>query len=411
MKNSNPYKPGMAVTPPALVGRDQWLADFRISIEMARRREPPKAAMVLLGVRGVGKTVLLEQFILAARAADFAALRLVVDPDPDRSLAVQLAEDMPRLIDQLHDKSRKVRARRGELTGAKPFIKAGPLSGEVSAAPVVNHPANLAAVVRHLNEHALHTDRSVAIMVDELQDATLSDLRAFARVIDLTAAENMPIVLVGAGLPALQMRAPKVGPTSFTERADWSEVPFLTPAQTREAIDAPAQSNGARFEPAALDTLVTETRGYPYLIQVLGSHAWECSGDQTVITLDHARTAIAKAQAQLDKGLYGLRWNKCTPRERTVLTAMAVLERDTGSPIVQLADIARLLMVPANKLSTQRDSLIRKELVEPVNRGQLQFTLPGMAESIIRTTSISTAQQLAKPTARVDKPLPKQLRP
>ena len=111
-----------------------------------------------------------------------------------------------------------------------------------------------------------------------------------------------------------------------TERAGWTLVPFLTPFQTRTALDDPARDNGAAFDPAALDLLVKESGGYPYMVQLLGQAAWETSTDATTITHEHARAALDVVYHQLDAGIYGLRWEKCTPHERAVLTAIALLE-------------------------------------------------------------------------------------
>ena len=201
----------------------------------------------------------------------------------------------------------------------------------------------------------------------------------------------MPIVWVGAGLPSFRDRAPEAGATSFTERAEWSPLPFLTPSETTVAFETPARTAGRPYTDDALELLVGQSDGYPYLIQVLGRHAWDVSNGSATITVEHARTAITLANQQLDEGLYGLRWKKCAPRERAVLTAIAVLERDAGSSEVRISDIARLLNTTTTQLSPIRDRLIRKELIEPDQRGTLRLALPGMGASIIRTTNVATA--------------------
>jgi hypothetical protein len=204
----------------------------------------------------------------------------------------------------------------------------------------------------------------------------------------------MPIVIVGAGLPSLQLRAPEAGATSFTERADWSQIPFLTANQTRTALVEPARRFDAEFAPEALRLLVEEAGGYPYAVQVLGRNAWIAAGTAQTITAKHAVAAIEATRDQLDDGLYGLRWNKCTQREKAVLTALAVLGLESGSDDISIAETGTLLGATVQQLSTQRDALIRKELIEPSGRGVVRFTLPGLGASILRTTGVTSAAEL-----------------
>jgi hypothetical protein len=291
-------------------------------------------------------------------------------------------------------------------------ILIGVVSAEVSGGFTRDTPGSLDDIMRHLNGLADRTGGVIAIMVDELQDATPTDMRAFAHGIQEAAAERIPIVWVGAGLPVLQTRATEAGAKSFTERAEWSRLPFLTRSQTVTALENPARAAGVNIDAAALEVLVDATAGYPYMIQVLGRHAWETSGTATTITAEHATQAITVAHRQLDEGLYGLRWNKCTPREQAILTAMAIIERNTKSVKVPIGEIAKLVNATTTQLSPLRARLINKELIEPAGFGAVQFTLPGMGNSIIRTTNITTAKQLTKPPGRRPAtPAPKQLRP
>ena len=380
----NPFSPGPASAPPVLAGREAWFAEFAAQMERARRGMSG-TPRVLLGVRGVGKTVLLQQFVLDARKEGFAAVRLTIDPD--RSLIVQLAEEVPFLIDQLHEKRQPGRAAKASVKTAKASVNFGVFSAEAAGEMHRPAPTTLNGILRYLASEAVRTTRGVAIMVDELHDAPLTDLRAFGRAVQETSAEKMPIVWVGAGLPVLRERAPEAGATSFTERADWANVPFLTPSQTRTALEEPALRAGIRIEMAALDLMVDTASGYPYMVQMVGRHVWDTAGDTDVITLAHAKAGIVTAYDHLDRGLYGLRWAKCTPREQAILAAIAKVGQTTGRTEVPIGDVARMLNCTTRQLSSVRERLISKEAIESAGHGTVQFTLPGMGASILRTIS------------------------
>ncbi len=388
MRPDNPFSPGPANAPPVLAGREAWLGEFAAQVDRAKRGVSG-TPRILLGVRGVGKTVLLQQFVLAARREGFAAVRLTIDPDSSRSLLVQLSEEVPFLIDQLHEKRTPGRSSKATITSAKASLNLGVFSAEATGETARTTPTTLNGILRYLAREAVKSGRGVAIMVDELHDASVPDLRAFGRAVQETSAEKMPIVWVGAGLPVLHHRAPEAGATSFTERADWAHVPFLTPSQTRTALEDPVRQTGAEFDRAALDLLVDTAAGYPYIVQVLGSHVWDAAGQSETITLRHAKAGIVAAYEQLDRGLYGLRWAKCAPREQSILAAIATIERTSGRQDVEIGDVARMLNLKTSQLSSVRERLFRKEVIEAAGRGRVRFTLPGLGASILRNIALT----------------------
>jgi hypothetical protein len=402
MRPDNPFSPGPANAPPVLAGREAWLGEFAAQLDRAQRGVSG-TPRILLGVRGVGKTVLLQQFVLAARKKGFAAVRLTIDPDPTRSLLVQLAEEVPFLVDQLHERRAPGRASKAAITSAKASINFGVFSAEATGEMTGTQPTTLNGILRFLAREAVRNGRGVAIMVDELHDASIPDLRAFGRAVQETSAEKMPIVWVGAGLPVLQHRAPEAGATSFTERADWAPVPFLTASQTRTALEDPVRQAGAEFDRSALDLLVDTAGGYPYIVQVLGSHVWDAAGQSDTITLRHAKAGIVAAYEQLDRGLYGLRWAKCTPREQMILAAIANIENSSGQQEVEIGDVARMLNVTTPQLSSVRERLFRKEVIEAAGRGSIRFTLPGLGASILRNVAL-TPRPLTAESRRVGVP-------
>jgi AAA ATPase domain len=395
MRAENPFSPGPANAPPVLAGREAWLGEFAAQLDRAKRGVSG-TPRILLGVRGVGKTVLLQQFVLAARKEGFAAVRLTVDPDPTRSLLVQLGEEVSFLVDQLHARRAPGRSAKAAITSAKASINFGVFSAEATGEPTDKRPTTLNGILRYLALEAVKSGRGVAIMVDELHDASIPDLRAFGRAVQETSAEKMPIVWVGAGLPVLQYRAPEAGATSFTERADWAHVPFLTASQTRTALEDPVRQAGAEFDRSALDLLVDTAAGYPYIVQVLGSHVWDAAGKSNTVTLRHAKAGIVAAYEQLDRGLYGLRWAKCTPREQTILAAIASIENASGRQEVEIGDVARMLNVTTPQLSSARERLFRKEVIEAAGRGSIRFTLPGLGASILRNIALTPRPLTAK---------------
>jgi AAA ATPase domain len=402
MRPENPFSPGPANAPPVLAGREAWLGEFAAQLDRAKRGVSG-TPRILLGVRGVGKTVLLQQFVLAARKEGFAAVRLTVDPDPTRSLLVQLAEEVSFLVDQLHEKRAPGRSSKAAITSGKASINFGVFSAEATGETTKKRPMTLNEILRFLAWEAVRNGRGVAIMVDELHDASIPDLRAFGRAVQETSAEKMPIVWVGAGLPVLQHRAPEAGATSFTERADWAHVPFLTSSQTRTALEDPVRQAGAEFDRSALDLLVDTAGGYPYIVQVLGSHVWDAAGRSDTITLRHAKAGIVAAYEQLDRGLYGLRWAKCTPREQMILAAIANIENTSGQQEVKIGDVARMLNLNTSQLSSVRERLFRKEAIEAAGHGCVRFTLPGLGASILRNIAL-TPRPLAAKTHMVEVP-------
>jgi hypothetical protein len=164
---------------------------------------------------------------------------------------------------------------------------------------------------------------------------------------------------------------------------------LLTPSQTRTALEDPVRQTGAEFDCAALDLLVDTAAGYPYIVQVLGSHVWDAAGQSDTITLRHAKAGIVAAYEQLDRGLYGLRWAKCAPQEQSILAAIASIERTSGRQDVEIGDVARMLNLTTSQLSSVRERLFRKDVIEAAGRGRVRFTLPGLGASILRNIALT----------------------
>ena len=374
----NPYAPGAGIPPPELAGRDQLRAQVRVATQRIRVGNPAKS-IVMVGLRGVGKTVLLERMRREAEADGIETLRLEVAEG--QSLPALLAPQL-RLI--LHRLSRVERAgvfARRALQALAGFAKALKvkyndievgidLEPEAGLADNGDLQEDLSTLLLEVGRTARAAGTAAVLFADELQYLEEDQFAALIRALHLCSQANLPFTLVGAGLPQLRMLAGNA--KSYAERLfDFPEIGALSQAEARLALAKPAQALGVTYQEAALEAIIAETRGYPYFLQEWGKYAWETAAD-TPITLRDVQAASAEALAALDQSFFRVRFDRLTPNEKRYLRAMAEL----GEGPHRSGDIAEVLGKRVNAFGPLRQGLILKGMIWSPSHGDTAFTVP-----------------------------------
>lgn len=375
---SNPFAPGAGAPPPELAGRDELLDAVRIAIARTRRGLPAKSVL-MVGLRGVGKTVLLDRMRDEAEAAGNETLR--VEAPENRSLPAIIA---PQLRLALLNLSRNAKARdlaHRALRGLAGFANALKVKyadievgfdfpPEPGLADNGDLEHDLQALLTAAGAAAKEADSALALFVDELQYVEEAQLEALITALHRTAQRQLPVILVGAGLPQLRGRMGKA--KSYAERLfNFPEVGPLSPDAARLAISAPTSALGVEVTPDALERIVQETRGYPYFVQEWGKHSWDAAS-ASPITLADVAAATRIAIAELDESFFRVRFDRLTPAERRYLRAMAEL----GPGAHRSGDIADVLERPVTALGPTRSQLIAKGMIWSPSHGDTAFTVP-----------------------------------
>lgn len=387
----NPYTPGAGRTPPALVGRTSELEAADLLIRRTENGLTGRSLM-LYGMRGVGKTVLLNE--MRRRAETRGWLTAMVEAKQDRKGAEQ---SRARLARELTAGARSVRPWRAKATDAvrtaigtiESFsVRAGvgPVSADFTAKATGRAASGdieldledlVADVVPALREAKI----GMALFIDEIQDLDLSMLTALLSAQHRAAQNDWPFYVFGAGLPVVP--ATLADARSYAERQfDYRHIDRLNHGEAKEALAGPAAASGAAFQPDALMRLLESAQGYPYFLQVYGDQVWQCSLESPIQLID-AETAIVLGTDELDRSLFASRWERATPKQKQFMAAMA---EDAGPSA--LSDlVVRMGKKKPSDLSVFRDELIKKGLVYSPDRGILDFTVPLMADFIRRHAS------------------------
>jgi hypothetical protein len=375
---TNPYSPGAGAPPPALTGRDELIERVRVVTERVRRRNSTKSVL-MVGLRGVGKTVLLDTTRTNAENAGIHTLR--IEAPEDRSLPAMLAPELRRSLIRLShvEKAKDLaeRALRGLAGFAKVFklqysdIEVGlDLEALPGLADNGDLQTDLQALLTAAGEAALKADTALAIFVDELQYVAEDQLAALITALHGAAQQRLPVVLIGAGLP--QLRAATGQAKSYAERLfEFPEVGPLDELAARQAISRPAQTAGVDYTDAALDRIMEKTRGYPYFIQEWGKHCWDVA-TTSPITLEDVDKASRATVAALDASFFRVRFDRLSPGEKRYLRAMAEL----GFGPHRSGDISQALNRQVTALGPTRSSLIKKGMIWSPNYGDTAFTVP-----------------------------------
>jgi len=386
----NPYAPGAGQRPPELAGRDEQLRAFDVVLERVANSRPERS-IVLTGLRGVGKTVLLNALRSAAVRAGWGTGKLEARPDQrlrrplSAALHVAVRElGHPRAdaVDQvlgtikafaLRDAEPSARLRDRWSPGiVVPATKGRADSGDIDLVELLSDVGGLAADL----------GRGVAVFVDEMQDLGPDDVSALCAACHEISQSGLPLVVVGAGLPHLP--AVLSASKSYSERLfRYSRIDRLDRAAADLALVSPAREEGAGFTPEALEEMYAVTAGYPYFIQAYGKVAWDVA-PVSPVTVEDVRVAAPEAEAELAVGFFGSRYERATPAEREYLRAMADAAHEEGvapapadeAGSVATAAVAGLLERRPQSLSPARDALLKKGLIYSGERGRIAFTVP-----------------------------------
>lgn len=374
----NPFSPGAGSPPPELAGRDALLDQARVLFGRTRAKRPEKS-LLLTGLRGVGKTVLLNEMERMALADGYRTI--LIEAHEGKPLSVMLAPHLRRLLfdlDRMAGAGNKARRAIGVL---KSFLSGIKLTvGEVEigldiepergAADSGDLEVDLPSLFEAVGEAAEERAAAVAILIDEIQYFGSTELSALIMAMHRMQQRQLPLVLIGAGLPILPGLAGES--KSYAERLfSFPDVGPLPQADAGKAIQDPILEAGESIDPQAVDEIFRLTRGYPYFLQEWGYQAWN-HAPASPISLTVIRETSDLVRRRLDENFFRVRFDRLTPREKQYLRAMAEL----GAGPHRTGDIADALKVKINTLGPVRASLIKKGMVYSPSHGDMAFTVP-----------------------------------
>lgn len=393
----NPYNPGAGTPPPELAGRDGLIKQAATAIERVKRAKPAKS-FIMLGLRGVGKTVLLNEF---ERLAETASCQTAMfEADPDKPLATQLAPQLHRTLLRL-DRIKRAGAELNNAFGAlRAFVSVfkvqlGEMEFGLSTAPATGDlTIDLTDLFVAIGEAAQKRDTVVVILIDEIQYIQKADLSALIMALHKISQRQLPLLLFGGGLPQLARLAGES--KSYAERLfDYPPIGPLDAASARRAVAAPALRDKVAYTDEALDYIVAETGGYPFFLQVWGAHCWE-EAPASPITLANAKQASRNALAALDESIFKVRLARLTERQKAYARAMA----EFGSALASSTDVARTMGLAAAQAAPIRDELIKKGMAYSPERGLIGFTVPMFDEFMRRAMAPVAPPKAARKAAR-----------
>jgi hypothetical protein len=374
----NPYSPGAGTPPPELAGRDELREKVRVAIERARRGLPAKSVL-MVGLRGVGKTVLLDRMRDDAEAAGVYTLR--IEAPESRSLPALLAPQLRQALLRLsRNEQAKALAQRA-LSALAGFAKSLKLKyADIEVGLDMEPEAGLAdngdlehdlqALMEAAGHAARQADTALAMFVDELQYVHEDELAALITAMHRCNQRRLPVVLVGAGLPQLPGRMGRA--KSYAERLfDFPVVGPLDATAAHLAIVKPAEAQGVQITEPAVAAIVAKTQGYPYFLQEWSKQAWD-HASASPIQPDDVESASIIAVAALDESFFRVRFDRLTPAEKRYLRAMAAL----GPGPHRSGDIADTLERKVTSLGPTRAQLIDKGMIWSPNHGDTAFTVP-----------------------------------
>jgi hypothetical protein len=385
----NPYAPGAGQRPPELAGRGRELDAFDVVLERVARGRPERS-LVLTGLRGVGKTVLLNTLRSAAIGRLWGTGK--IEARPDQSLRRPMSGALHMAIRELTPHHRnpdrvdevlgvlKAFALRSNDSNAKlrdrwaPGIDVPPARGRADSGDI---EIDLVELFTDAASLATDVGTGIALFIDEMQDLGPTDVSALCAACHELSQLGAPLIVVGAGLPHLP--AVLSAAKSYSERLfRYQRIDRLDRIAADLALCAPAAREDVEYEPKALDLLYEKSGGYPYFVQAYGKATWD-HAPQTPVTAADVRVAAPEAEAELAVGFFGSRFERATPAEREYMRAMAQLGGDTENDMdaaVPTADIAAALGRRPASLSPARDALIKKGLIYSGERGTVAFTVP-----------------------------------
>lgn len=384
---TNPFSPGAGNQPPELAGRSDLL--HKVEVLLARvKAGRSEQSMFMVGLRGVGKTVLLNRVREMADAQGYQAL--LIEAHESKSLPLLLLPALRQTLfalDRMQNVSQKVkrglRVLRSFIGAVK--VKMGDaefgldIDPETGSADSGDLEADLAELFVAVGEAAADRATAVAIIVDELQYMTEVEMSALIMAIHRVSQRNLPLVLVGAGLPQLVGLAGKS--KSYAERLfTYPELGALSLEDASLALQGPVATQGVAFTPEALAEVFRVTQGYPYFLQEWGYQSWNMAQQSPIDFVLIQQTTVAST-ARLDQSFFRVRFDRLTPREKDYLSALA--ELGTGNQ--RSGGVAERLGVKVQTIAPLRSSLIKKGMIYSPAHGDTAFTVPLFDQFMLRT--------------------------
>lgn len=394
----NPFSPGAGTPPPELAGRATILENALVALERVKNGRAEKS-MILVGLRGVGKTVLLGE---AQRLAEKAGYRIAFieahESRQKKTLAELLVPHLRRILfdldrgEKMSEKAKKaLRVFKSFMSGLK--LKAGDLEfyldidAEKGEADSGDLEVDLSALFVAIGEAAKDRHTAVAIIIDELQYVEETELSALIMAIHRVSQRSLPLILIGAGLPQLIAKAGNS--KSYAERLfAYPEVGALDKRDAITALQHPVKELAVSFSADALNDIYETTKGYPYFLQEWGYHAWN-TAQQSPISRADVKKASKMSIANLDKSFFRTRFDRLTPSEKKYVRALAEL----GPTPQRSGDIAAKLGKTVEQVAALRAQLISKGMIYSPAHGDTAFTVPLFEEFLMREIPVFSAKE------------------
>jgi len=374
----NPYAPGAGNPPPELAGRADVLDQATVALNRVASGRPAQS-LILVGLRGVGKTVLLNRIRQSAEGLHYHTI--VVEAHEGKSLPELLVPGLRAILLRLSTtEAAKEYARRG-LRVLKSFVnsislKIGDMDvglgidPEVGVADSGDLEADLPELILAVAEAAKSASKPVAILIDELQYLEPAEFSAIIMAVHKINQHGLPLILIGAGLP--QILGLAGNSKSYAERLfRYPEIGALDRGSAIEAIVNPAEQEGATFEPAAIEEILRLTERYPYFLQQWAYEAWNIADDER-ISREVVEQATLLSIKELDQSFFKVRFDRCTPSEKRYMRALAEL----GQGKHRSGDVAEKLGLKSPSVAPTRSALIKKGMIYSPSHGDTAFTVP-----------------------------------
>ena len=382
----NPFSPGAGTAPPELAGREKIIGDVSIALHRIRSGNSAKSVL-MVGLRGVGKTVLLNRLKNDAEAEGIVCVQF--ESPENRNLPAMLVPSLRAALLKLDRMAgaKDLVARAVKVLGS--FIAAAKvkyegmefgfdLGTEEGVADTGDLDYDLSELLQSVGAAAQEKKTAVVIFIDELQYVPEAELAALISALHACAQKRLPVAMVGAGLPQLVGNVGRA--KSYAERLfDFPVIGALPDEAATEALQRPVELHQVAFEKDAIEEILKQTQGYPYFLQEWGSMCWSVATTH-VITKEDAVTATDLAILQLDTSFFRVRFDRCTPMEKNYLRAMA----EINVPAPRSGDIAAAMKKEVNQLGPLRKSLISKGMIYSPAHGDTAFTVPLFADYMKR---------------------------
>lgn len=375
---NNPFSPGAGSAPPELSGRDKTIEDVSIALHRIRKGLSAKS-ILMVGLRGVGKTVLLNRLKNDAESEGLVCVQF--ESPENRNLPAMIVPSLRAALLKLNRLSglseavnKAVRILGSFISSAKVKYAGMEFGFELGSEPGVADTGDLdydlSELLQAIGEAAKEKSTAVVLFIDELQYVPEIELAALISALHACAQKRLPVALVGAGLPQLVGNVGRA--KSYAERLfDFPEIGPLPPEAATEALQRPVGQHQVSFEAEAIDEILKQTKGYPYFLQEWGSMCWGVAKTQ-IITAEDALVATELAILQLDSSFFRVRFDRCTPMEKNYLRAMAGINSQTP----RSGDIALAMNKEVHQIAPLRQSLISKGMIYSPAHGDTAFTVP-----------------------------------